>query len=87
MTIKRTCKKRNEGQSMFYQYFYLCYGIRYQDFNEFTKPLTSKSMYNWQKELCEQLDELSQQGWELVQLSPDLMDGKAIDGYGLFRKN
>ena len=75
---------------MIYKYFYLCYGIRYENSDEIMLgekcEWSGVPQYTWQKELCEQLNELSQLGWELVQLSPDLIDGTDPDGFGLFRK-
>lgn len=40
----------------------------------------------WQQELHEQLNELSEEGWEFVQLSEGLLNGNEVCGYGLFRK-
>lgn len=71
---------------MKYRYFYLCYGIKYTDPRSISNENHKDPMYNWQKELCEQLEKISKEGWDLVQISDDLITGKACDGYGLFKK-
>lgn len=74
---------------MEYRYFYLCFGIIYKNMKADSNPYSIHEplpMENWQKELCEQLDDFYKNGWELVQLDNDLMNGKCADGYGLFRR-
>ena len=75
---------------MEYSYFYLCYGSKYEENNDERSEVdymdNDEPMYIWQKELCEQLDDYYKNGWELVQLSNDLITGKKVDGYGLFRR-
>lgn len=74
---------------MEYSYFYLCFGIKYEEYDERSEVDymdNDMPMYNWQKELCEQLDNFYKNGWELVQLEDSLMKGICAGGYGLFRR-
>lgn len=73
-----------------YKIFYLAVGIKYPNYNSIFNPCIENGEeleYYWQKELREQLDELSQKGWDLIQLSPELLNGDALSGYGIFKKN
>lgn len=71
-----------------YKSFYITVGIRYPDIDgesEYIKDNNGELIYKWQKEIQEQLDELSAKGFELVQLDNRLLHG-APDGYGIFRR-
>lgn len=72
-----------------YKIKYICVGIRYPDnsdnTNTYIRDDNGELILNWQKELQEQLNELSAEGFDLVQLDNRLLHG-APDGYGVFRK-
>lgn len=69
---------------MIYKTFFLCTGIRYPNINDYYN--FDENIQYWQLELHEQLNELSREGWELVQLSEGLLNGNEVCGYGFFRR-
>ena len=77
-----------------YNIIYLTTGINYPNGNENVIPLEKRNEYikeldishYWQLDLIEQLNCLSDKGWELVQMPENMINGCACDGFGVFRR-
>lgn len=63
------------------------YLARYKkDQERFVDLETENARSLWQQETEERLNELGEDGWELIQLTEDFLENKYLDGYGVFKR-